>query len=125
MAVYAVGEEGFIYVNGNGLYGVGEPFEDCSEAWIDKNENLQCSREVIPVRDDLVIMLSGEQQLAVLDKATNAPIPEITLPAGRFKLSLRAIASDVFNNLSSVGATLSITANGCEIFRGGRYGSQQ
>ncbi len=41
IVVIAVGEESFIDTNGNGLYDVGEPFDDLPEAWLDKNENGQ------------------------------------------------------------------------------------
>ncbi len=41
VVVIAVGEESFIDSNGNGLYDVGEPFEDLPEAWLDKNLNGQ------------------------------------------------------------------------------------
>lgn len=36
---HAIGEESFIDSNGNGLYDVGEDFEDLGEAFIDNNEN--------------------------------------------------------------------------------------
>jgi hypothetical protein len=174
ISVFAVGEESFVDVNGNGVYDVGEPFDDRPEAWLDKNENGafdntsplctidsttqvgrecaegqeeiffdfdedlvygqanglyngslcpqaladagDCSRELIHVRDDLVIVMSGQQALTVLDNATNTPISGgITLTAGGPSLSLRAVAADFYNNLPSAGATLSITADGCEI----------
>ncbi|MDJ0878128.1 MAG: Ig-like domain-containing protein [Halieaceae bacterium] len=41
ITVIAVGEESFIDTNGNGLYDVGEPFDDLPEAWLDKNLNGQ------------------------------------------------------------------------------------
>lgn len=174
ISVFAVGEESFIDVNGNGVYDVGEPFDDRPEAWLDKNENGEfdntpplctidsttpvgrecaegqeeiffdfdedgvygeanglyngslcpqaladagdCSRELVHVRDDLVIVMSGQQGLTVLDNATNTPISGgITLTSGGPSLSLRAVAADFYNNLPSAGATLTITADGCEI----------
>lgn len=36
---YAVGEESFVDVNGNDEYDYGEPFEDLTEAFLDKNED--------------------------------------------------------------------------------------
>ncbi len=39
LVVIAVGEESFIDTNGNGLYDLGEPFQDLPEAWLDKNLN--------------------------------------------------------------------------------------
>ncbi|MEE4192845.1 MAG: hypothetical protein V2I66_14800 [Halieaceae bacterium] len=39
ITVIAVGEEAFIDTNGNGLYDVGEQFEDLPEAFLDKNDN--------------------------------------------------------------------------------------
>jgi len=39
VTVIAIGEESFIDTNGNGLWSVGEQFEDLPEAWLDKNED--------------------------------------------------------------------------------------
>jgi hypothetical protein len=73
----------------------------------------------VHVRDDLVLVMSGAQRLTVLDTATNTPISGINLPSGGPNLTLRAIASDLFNNAPSAGATLTVTADGCELLGDG------
>jgi hypothetical protein len=171
ITVIAVGEESFIDVNGNGLYDVGEPFDDLPEAWLDKNENGQfdntsplctidsttidgrncaegqeeiyfdfdedgvydqgnglyngslctqaladsgdCSRDLVHVRDEIITVMSGAQSIIVLEGST--PVFDITLPPGGSSRGLTVVVGDFYNNLPSGGATVSITAEGCEI----------
>ncbi len=173
LVVIAVGEESFIDTNGNGLYDVGEPFDDLPEAWLDKNENGQfdntpplctpdastsvgrlcaegleeiffdfnengvydagngiyngslcpqdlaaagqCTRELLHVRQQSTIMMSGEVQNFVLYEDGLPVGGGIIMASGGLPRTFTATFADFFNNPPPAGSTVSVTAEGCEI----------
>ncbi|MEM0952543.1 MAG: hypothetical protein AAGI24_00255 [Pseudomonadota bacterium] len=174
ITVIAVGEEAFVDINGNGVFDVGEPFEDLPEAFLDKNENGifdnttplctadattlagrecaegleeiffdfnedgvynagnglyngslcpqatadagQCSRELVHVRDELTLVMSGVQQIAVLENGTTPITGSIDLTTGDRNFTV--VVADEFNNLPSAGATVEVIADACTVLGG-------
>ncbi len=176
VSVIAVGEESFIDTNGNGLYDVGEPFDDLPEAFLDKNENGvfdntaplcaidstttvgrecaegqeeiffdfdedgvydqanglyngslcpealanagQCSRDLLHVRQDLTVVMSGVQTLAMLENGVSPAPATIVMSSGGGNRSFVVLAADFFNNLPSAGTAVTVSADGCQILGG-------
>ncbi len=188
ITVIAVGEESFIDTNGNGLYDVGEPFDDLPEAWLDKNDNGQfdntpplctinratqagrlcaegqeeiffdfdedgvydqangiyngslcpqaladagqCSQQLLHVRRRSLIMMSGETQFVGFyenvdpDPGDGVFVARQVVSTGVFMASgggarsFEVAVSDEFNNPPPAGASITVSANGCEIIGG-------
>lgn len=115
-------EETFIDFNSDGLYSRNTSPEQPDGIYNGslcptEGEGIWCSRELVNVRDDLVLVLSSQSGFDILLVNNRSPVfPDRTdLQAG---LNYRAFIADIYNNPPAGGSTVSITGDGCEILGG-------
>ncbi len=111
-------EEIFFDFNEDGVYNPGNGIYNgslCPQATAAAG---QCSRELLHVRDNLQLVVTGEQRVALLEDGTTPVTGEIVLLPASANRNFTVVASDIYNNVPSAGATVSVTGDACEVLGG-------
>lgn len=112
-------EEEFIDFNGDGLYSLNDASGGVYNGSLcpTAGDGVFCSRELLNVRDDIVITLSSSainQQALLVNMGSTPQNPQANADEG---VSMRIYLADIFNNPPGAGTTISVEAEGddCEI----------
>lgn len=115
-------EETFIDFNSDGLYSLNSSPEQPNGLYNGslcpvEGNGVWCSRELVNVRDSLVLVLSSQSEFDILLVNNRSPVDpdRSTLQAG---LSYQAYVADIFNNPPAGGSTVTISGNNCSILGG-------
>lgn len=103
-------EETFVDFNSNGVYDSGNGVYNGSLCPVDSPASV-CSRELVNVRRDLAVVISSHLQnlYFVNDTGGGQTIDAAASPTGT------VFIADRFNNQPAAGATITVSAEGCEL----------